>query len=161
MSAVPVNDDERPLGLAAFSAVRTMPGMSTPELHVLLGHLIGHLVDRQGSMVVARTASIVLTAARKVDTPLTLAEIAFGVAAKYDVSVADLCEPSGTPGSKTDAIARPRQEAYWLARQQRRPNGDYRHSLPAIGKFFGGRDHTTVLYGVRRHAERLLKEPIA
>jgi len=28
-------------------------------------------------------------------------------------------------------------------------------SLPLIGRKFGDRDHTTVLYGIRKHAERL------
>lgn len=160
MTAVPVNDDDRPLGINAFSAVRTMPGMTTPELHVLLGHLVGHLVDRQGCMVVARSAGIALSAARKVDAPLTLAEIAFGVAAKYDVSVSDLCSPIETPMSAGRNISHPRQEAFWIARRQRRTDGSYRHSLFAIGAFFGGRDHTTVLHGVRAHAERLLRAPI-
>jgi len=29
-----------------------------------------------------------------------------------------------------------------------------RFSLPQIGRFLGGRDHTTILSGIRRHAER-------
>lgn len=31
-------------------------------------------------------------------------------------------------------------------------------SLSVIGRFFGGRDHTTVLHGVRAHAARLQAE---
>ena len=30
-----------------------------------------------------------------------------------------------------------------------------RYSLPAIGKFLGGRDHTTVLHGIRAHGKRM------
>jgi len=30
-----------------------------------------------------------------------------------------------------------------------------RYSLPAIGRFLGGRDHTTILHGVRAHRARM------
>lgn len=47
------------------------------------------------------------------------------------------------------ALAHARQYAMW--RMQRETG----QSLPQIGRFLGGRDHTTVLYGVRQHAKRL------
>ena len=34
-------------------------------------------------------------------------------------------------------------------------------TLPAIGRAFGGRDHATVLYAVRRAGERLAADPTA
>mgnify|MGYP003546583864 CR=1 FL=1 len=43
---------------------------------------------------------------------------------------------------RTNAIAYPRQVAMYLARQITR------HSLEEIGGFFGGRDHSTVIYAV-------------
>lgn len=43
---------------------------------------------------------------------------------------------------RTKALAFPRQIAMYLARKLTR------HSLEEIGGFFGGRDHTTVLYAV-------------
>ena len=50
-------------------------------------------------------------------------------------------------------IARARHEAmYRLRHELRKP------SYPLIGKWLGGLDHTTVLHGVRRHAERLAEE---
>lgn len=33
------------------------------------------------------------------------------------------------------------------------------NSLPSIGKFFGGRDHTTVLYGYRKIADKMMSDP--
>ncbi len=41
-------------------------------------------------------------------------------------------------------IVRPRQVVFWLCRRFTR------RSLPVIGRYTGGRDHTTVLHGVRR-----------
>ena len=43
------------------------------------------------------------------------------------------------------ALVRARQVAYWLGR-------DHGHSLTRIGRALGGRDHTTVLQGLRRVA---------
>jgi chromosomal replication initiator protein len=51
--------------------------------------------------------------------------------------------------SRTARIAWPRQVAMYLAREL---TDD---SLPAIGRHFGGRDHTTVLHAWRRTTERL------
>lgn len=44
-------------------------------------------------------------------------------------------------------IARPRQIAMYLAKQLTP------RSLPEIGRRFGGRDHTTIMHGVRRIEE--------
>lgn len=42
-----------------------------------------------------------------------------------------------------------RQELYWKAHQESAL------SLPAIGRLVGGRDHTTILHGIRKHQERM------
>lgn len=47
------------------------------------------------------------------------------------------------------AIAWPRQEAMYEV-CKRRPW----LSLPDVGRIFGGRDHTTILHGLRKHCER-------
>ncbi len=52
---------------------------------------------------------------------------------------------------RTNAIAYPRQIAMYLARRITR------HSLEEIGGFFGGRDHSTVLYAVAK-VDRMLAE---
>jgi chromosomal replication initiator protein len=49
---------------------------------------------------------------------------------------------------RTNAIAHPRQIAMYMARKITR------HSLEEIGGYFGGRDHSTVLYAVSKVAER-------
>lgn len=54
---------------------------------------------------------------------------------------------------RTARIAWPRQVAMYLAREL---TGE---SLPAIGREFGGRDHTTVLHAWRRTAKRVSDDP--
>jgi chromosomal replication initiator protein len=49
--------------------------------------------------------------------------------------------------SRSQAIARPRQVAMYLLREETGA------SLPQIGALLGGRDHTTVLYGCERIAD--------
>lgn len=53
---------------------------------------------------------------------------------------------------RTKSIAFPRQVAMYLARKLTR------HSLEEIGGWFGGRDHSTVLYAVDRIGDRLTKD---
>jgi len=161
MSAAPVNDDERPLGLAAFSAVRNLGSMDVGDLRALLGHITGHLVQRQGALLTGQALCNAMRAAQEIDYCMTLPEIALQVASKHGLTVDDLRTPHGQGGSKRFEFSHPRQEAYWHAYRVRRPGGSRRYSLTDIGNFFGGRDHTTILWGVRAHATRLLKAPLA
>jgi len=54
--------------------------------------------------------------------------------------------------SRSKAVARPRQIAMYLIREE---TGE---SLPRIGAMLGGRDHTTVLYGCDRIADLIEKD---
>ncbi|MFZ9035087.1 MAG: chromosomal replication initiator protein DnaA [Francisellaceae bacterium] len=60
------------------------------------------------------------------------------VADYYNIKITDLLSKQ-----KSRDVARPRQVAMSLAKELTH------HSLPEIGNFFGGRDHTTVLHAVR------------
>lgn len=66
----------------------------------------------------------------------------------------DVADKHGIPAAQLRGVSRerryahPRQEAYWLARKTGR------YSLSQIGRFFGGRDHTTVLHGIRAYEAR-------
>lgn len=74
---------------------------------------------------------------------ITMRMIAAEVAEAYRVSVDDL-----TSMSRKVPLVHIRQEAMWLMRQKTKA------SLPQIGAFLGGRDHTTVLHGIRQVEKR-------
>ncbi len=69
-------------------------------------------------------------------------EIKKAVAKRYRVSVADLEGPC-----RQQRFAVPRQIAMALCYRRLKPFG---YSLPMIGKRFGDRDHTTVLFACRK-----------
>lgn len=64
------------------------------------------------------------------------------VAEYYKIKVSDVLSKR-----RSRSIARPRQVAMALSKELTN------HSLPEIGNAFGGRDHTTVLHGVRKIKE--------
>ncbi len=76
------------------------------------------------------------------DKQVTIENIQKTVAEYYKIRVADLLSPL-----RTRALARPRQMAMALSKELTN------HSLPEIGRAFGGRDHTTVLHASRKVAE--------
>ncbi|PKP85429.1 MAG: chromosomal replication initiator protein DnaA [Alphaproteobacteria bacterium HGW-Alphaproteobacteria-2] len=76
---------------------------------------------------------------RASDRKVTVDEIIRKVADHYNVRVSDILSQR-----RNRAIARPRQVGMYLAKMLTSK------SLPEIGRHFGGRDHTTVLYAVRK-----------
>ena len=78
----------------------------------------------------------------------TMDDIIAVVLTHYSVKLSDLQSKR-----RTAAITFPRQVAMFLARRITR------HSLEEIGGYFGGRDHTTVLYGVDKIAKLCDKDP--
>jgi hypothetical protein len=72
------------------------------------------------------------------ETP-TVAEIQYAVCDYFKVDRMDILS-----ARRTMEIAHPRQIAYYLCKALTL------RSLPDIGRKFGGRDHTTVLHGVRK-----------
>ena len=75
----------------------------------------------------------------------TVADIVRETAAKHRLTVAQLLGPC-----RERKYVRPRQEAMY------RVFTECKHvSLPETGRRLGGRDHTTVLHGIRRHCERI------
>jgi chromosomal replication initiator protein len=76
---------------------------------------------------------------RASDRKLTIEEIQRKVAEHYNIRLSDMIGPK-----RLRNIARPRQVAMYLAKQMTP------RSLPEIGRRFGGRDHTTIMHGVRK-----------
>lgn len=79
---------------------------------------------------------------RASDRKITVEEIQRRVSEHYNIRLSEMIGPK-----RMRTIARPRQIAMYLAKQLTS------RSLPDIGRRFGGRDHTTVMHGVRRIEE--------
>ncbi|MFZ9199632.1 MAG: chromosomal replication initiator protein DnaA [Paracoccaceae bacterium] len=79
---------------------------------------------------------------RASDRKLTIEEIQRKVAEHYNIRLSDMIGPK-----RLRNIARPRQVAMYLAKQLTP------RSLPEIGRRFGGRDHTTIMHGVKKIEE--------
>ncbi len=78
----------------------------------------------------------------------TLAEIQAAACRHFGLSPEELLS-----SSRATRVAWPRQIAMYLARELTD------ESLPAIGRHFGRRDHTTVIHAVRRTQAKILADP--
>jgi chromosomal replication initiation ATPase DnaA len=79
------------------------------------------------------------------ETP-TIRFIREAICAYFDIDIKDL-----DGASREARLTWPRHVGFWMA---------YRYtgrSMPEIGRMFGGKDHTTVLNGIRRVEKRLLE----
>ncbi|MCL4187780.1 MAG: chromosomal replication initiator protein DnaA [Rhodobacteraceae bacterium] len=85
---------------------------------------------------------------RSLNRRITIEEIQKKVAEHYNVRFADLIGPK-----RVRTLARPRQVAMYLCKELTS------RSLPEIGRRFGGRDHTTIMHGVRRVEELRRTDP--
>jgi len=79
---------------------------------------------------------------RASERKITVEEIQRKVSDYYNIRLSDIIGPK-----RLRSYARPRQVAMYLCKQLTS------RSLPEIGRRFGGRDHTTVMHGVRRIEE--------
>lgn len=76
------------------------------------------------------------------DRKVTVEEIQRKVSEHYNIRLSDMIGPK-----RVRNYARPRQMAMYLAKHMTN------RSLPEIGRRFGGRDHTTIMHGVRKIEE--------
>jgi chromosomal replication initiator protein len=79
---------------------------------------------------------------RASERKITIEEIQRRVSEHYNIRLSDMIGPK-----RVRSYARPRQVAMYLCKQLTS------RSLPEIGRRFGGRDHTTVMHGVKRIEE--------
>ncbi|KAF0675949.1 chromosomal replication initiator protein DnaA [Profundibacterium mesophilum] len=113
------------------SNVRVLEGALTRLF--AFGSLIGREID------VAATQECLTDILRSSDRKTTIDEIQRKVSDHYNIRLADLIGPK-----RLRIYARPRQIAMFLCKQMTQ------RSLPEIGRHFGGRDHTTILHGIKR-----------
>jgi len=118
------------------------PG-SMRELEGAVNTLAAVAGARLSSLSVDETQTLLGSALRGgPERRITVDEIQKTVADHFSLKQADLLSER-----RTRVVARPRQIAMWLCKQHTT------RSYPDIGRRFGGRDHTTVLHGVRKIEE--------
>jgi chromosomal replication initiator protein len=115
---------------------------SVRELEGALNTLVARAGEGVNRLSLDEAQAILRPHLRGAEKRVTVDDIQKAVAEHYGLKQADLISER-----RNRAIARPRQAAMWLAKQLTT------RSLPDIGRRFGGRDHTTVLHGVRRIEE--------
>ncbi|MEM6304441.1 MAG: chromosomal replication initiator protein DnaA [Pseudomonadota bacterium] len=117
----------------------------TSNVRVLEGALtrllaFGSLVGREINMDL--TQDCLADVLRDNERKISVEEIQRKVSEHYNIRLSDMIGPK-----RLRSYARPRQVAMYLCKQMTS------RSLPEIGRRFGGRDHTTVMHGVRRIEE--------
>ncbi len=132
-------------GVLEFLAHRISTNVRVLEgaLTRLFAH--GSLIGREITLELAQDCLADIL--RASDRKITVEEIQRKVSDHYNIRLSDLIGPK-----RVRTFARPRQIAMYLAKQLTS------RSLPEIGRRFGGRDHTTVMHGVRRIEELKLKD---
>jgi len=127
-------------GVLEFLAHRISTNVRVLEGALTRLFAFASLVGREISLELAQDclADILRASDRKV----TIEEIQRKVAEHYNIRLADMIGPK-----RLRTVARPRQVAMYLAKQLTP------RSLPEIGRRFGGRDHTTIMHGVRKIEE--------
>jgi chromosomal replication initiator protein len=112
------------------------------ELEGALNRVLAY-VRLTGNLFSVESASAALADLVARPSTLTLNEIVSAVASFYNVPMDDL-----VGRGRNKELVKPRQVAMYLAREE------IQTTLPQIGEALGGRDHTTVMYGV----EKIIRE---
>ncbi len=127
-------------GVLEFLAHRISTNVRVLEGAMMRLFAFGALVGREVTLELAQDClSDIL---RHSDRKITVEEIQRKVSDHYNIRLSDLIGPK-----RVRTFARPRQVAMYLAKTMTS------RSLPEIGRRFGGRDHTTVMHGVRKIEE--------
>jgi chromosomal replication initiator protein len=127
-------------GVLEFLAHRISTNVRVLEGALMRLFAFGSLVGREINLELAQEClSDIL---RSTERKITIEEIQRKVSEHYNIRISDIVGPK-----RLRAFARPRQVAMYLSKTMTT------RSLPEIGRRFGGRDHTTVMHGVRRIEE--------
>ena len=127
-------------GVLEFLAHRISTNVRVLEGALTRLFAFASLVGREITMELTQDClSDVLRASER---KISVEEIQRRVAEHYNIRLSDMIGPK-----RVRTLARPRQVAMYLCKQLTS------RSLPEIGRRFGGRDHTTVMHGVKRIEE--------
>ena len=127
-------------GVLEFLAHRISTNVRVLEGALTRLFAFASLVGREISMELTQDClSDVLRASER---KITVEEIQRKVSDHYNIRLSDMIGPK-----RLRSYARPRQIAMYLCKKMTS------RSLPEIGRRFGGRDHTTVMHGVKRIEE--------
>ncbi|MBU6475013.1 MAG: chromosomal replication initiator protein DnaA, partial [Alphaproteobacteria bacterium] len=129
-----------PRDVLAFLAQKVSSNIR--ELEGALNRLIAHTELTERPLTVGAAGDLLADILRTCDRRVSVEDIQKKVAEHYNIRPGDMHSPR-----RARAVARPRQIAMYLAKVMTE------HSLPEIGRRFGGRDHTTIMHGVRRIEE--------
>ena len=132
-------------GVLEFLAHRISTNVRVLEGALTRLFAFASLVGREITLDLAQDclADILRASERKI----SIEEIQKKVSEHYNIRLSDMVGPK-----RLRSFARPRQVAMYLCKQLTS------RSLPEIGRRFGGRDHTTVMHGVRRIEELRLQD---
>ncbi|WP_140984227.1 chromosomal replication initiator protein DnaA [Asticcacaulis tiandongensis] len=126
-----------------------VPG-SIRELEGAVNTLAASAGPRLGSLTLDEAMALLQPNLKvAVERRITVDEIQKLVSEHYNLKQADLLSER-----RTRSVARPRQVAMWLCKQ------NTTRSYPDIGRRFGGRDHTTVLHAVKKIEELLQSDEL-
>ena len=132
-------------GVLEFLAHRISTNVRVLEGALTRLFAFASLVGREITMELTQDClSDVLRASER---KITVEEIQRKVSEHYNIRLSDMIGPK-----RVRTYARPRQVAMYLAKTMTS------RSLPEIGRRFGGRDHTTVMHGVKRIEELKAKD---
>ena len=112
------------------------------ELEGALNRIVAHATLIGRPVTIETSQEVLHDLLRASDRRVTIEEIQKRVAEHYRIRTSDMHS-----ARRARAVARPRQVAMYLSKQLTA------RSLPEIGRKFGGRDHTTVMYAVQKIEE--------
>ena len=132
-------------GVLEFLAHRISTNVRVVEGALMRLFAFASLVGRE--ITLELTQDCLADILRASDRKITVEEIQRKVSDHFNIRLSDLIGPK-----RVRTFARPRQMAMYLSKQLTS------RSLPEIGRRFGGRDHTTVMHGVRKIEELMSKD---
>lgn len=132
-------------GVLEFLAHRISTNVRVLEGALTRLFAFASLVGREIDM--ALTQDCLADVLRASERKITVEEIQRKVSDHFNIRLSDMIGPK-----RLRSFARPRQVAMYLSKHMTS------RSLPEIGRRFGGRDHTTVMHGVKRIEELKLAD---